>query len=310
MSDGERPTADRLAAAIRETAAIERRLEEAERSREPGARREALEAACAHSCAAHTWYLPELLADLAQARAGASDHEAAVRWFEGGLEVAMRDGDPERLVDQLVDLRARSLEALGRDPDDELTRRAQRFVESWEPPPREPLRVSVRTEPAPAEPRPEPCPHCGWSEDVPDAVLDEADERLRFGEPPVRGPRMEMAIAWLPRDAFAQALERWPELREDWEDGDHAAYSARIEEGLRELRSSAARPVRVAPVRDLDDLVSFCAKKDEDPASSAGRAAYAAELQRTGETIPWPPGRNDPCWCGSKTKYKRCCGRI
>lgn len=22
--------------------------------------------------------------------------------------------------------------------------------------------------------------------------------------------------------------------------------------------------------------------------------------------VPWPPGRNDPCWCGSGRKYKRC----
>lgn len=22
-----------------------------------------------------------------------------------------------------------------------------------------------------------------------------------------------------------------------------------------------------------------------------------------------PPGRNDPCFCGSKKKYKKCCGR-
>ncbi|MGO9505871.1 MAG: SEC-C metal-binding domain-containing protein, partial [Mycobacterium sp.] len=21
----------------------------------------------------------------------------------------------------------------------------------------------------------------------------------------------------------------------------------------------------------------------------------------------WPPGRNQPCWCGSGRKYKKCC---
>jgi hypothetical protein len=26
-----------------------------------------------------------------------------------------------------------------------------------------------------------------------------------------------------------------------------------------------------------------------------------------GEPLTWPPGRNDPCWCGSGTKYKKCC---
>ncbi|MFI5735262.1 SEC-C domain-containing protein [Kribbella sp. NPDC051587] len=24
--------------------------------------------------------------------------------------------------------------------------------------------------------------------------------------------------------------------------------------------------------------------------------------------VAWPPGRNQPCWCGSEMKYKRCCG--
>jgi len=28
-----------------------------------------------------------------------------------------------------------------------------------------------------------------------------------------------------------------------------------------------------------------------------------------GELIPWPPERNDRCWCGSGAKYKKCCGR-
>ncbi|ROO82838.1 SEC-C motif-containing protein [Actinocorallia herbida] len=28
-----------------------------------------------------------------------------------------------------------------------------------------------------------------------------------------------------------------------------------------------------------------------------------------GELIPWPPERNDACWCGSGAKYKKCCGR-
>jgi len=24
----------------------------------------------------------------------------------------------------------------------------------------------------------------------------------------------------------------------------------------------------------------------------------------------WPPGRNEPCRCGSERKYKRCCGAV
>jgi hypothetical protein len=35
---------------------------------------------------------------------------------------------------------------------------------------------------------------------------------------------------------------------------------------------------------------------------------YIASRYREGEGIEWPPQRNQPCWCGSGTKYKRCCG--
>jgi uncharacterized protein YecA (UPF0149 family) len=46
---------------------------------------------------------------------------------------------------------------------------------------------------------------------------------------------------------------------------------------------------------------------DADWAEARARAAY--ELAQDGRAIAWPPGRNEPCWCGSGTKYKRCCGR-
>lgn len=38
------------------------------------------------------------------------------------------------------------------------------------------------------------------------------------------------------------------------------------------------------------------------------RARYTADRYRLGEAIDWPPGRNDPCCCGSGRNYKKCCG--
>lgn len=29
-----------------------------------------------------------------------------------------------------------------------------------------------------------------------------------------------------------------------------------------------------------------------------------------GTVVEWPPGRNQVCWCGSGTKYKKCCGGL
>ena len=54
------------------------------------------------------------------------EHEQAVEWLGRGLELAQRQGDPERLVDQLLDLRAHSLRALDREVDD-LQRQANAY---------------------------------------------------------------------------------------------------------------------------------------------------------------------------------------
>ncbi|UQX12090.1 SEC-C metal-binding domain-containing protein [Candidatus Mycobacterium methanotrophicum] len=53
--------------------------------------------------------------------AHAGDHDTALRWLTDGLRLALRTGDPERLVDQLADLRQVSLDNLGRPADPDLT---------------------------------------------------------------------------------------------------------------------------------------------------------------------------------------------
>jgi uncharacterized protein YecA (UPF0149 family) len=65
-------------------------------------------------------------------------------------------------------------------------------------------------------------------------------------------------------------------------------------------------PLWVAPLT-ADGLEAYAREQGIDPNTSAARSQYAAELLRIGRAIPWPPGRNDPCWCGSGRKYMRCC---
>ena len=56
--------------------------------------------------------------------------------------------------------------------------------------------------------------------------------------------------------------------------------------------------------RELD------AARTARPRDSVG---YVAALERALRAcnadweIAWPPGRNQPCWCGSGRKYKKCC---
>jgi tetratricopeptide (TPR) repeat protein len=40
---------------------------------------------------------------------------------------------------------------------------------------------------------------------------------------------------------------------------------------------------------------------------TANLAGEDVDAVDEGPMLPWPPGRNDPCWCGSRTKYKKCC---
>jgi hypothetical protein len=58
--------------------------------------------------------------------------------------------------------------------------------------------------------------------------------------------------------------------------------------------------------------------RDADIQSPFMRAAFRARSMfelvsvtskfEMGGAIEWPPGRNQVCWCGSGTKYKKCCG--
>ncbi|WP_200834412.1 SEC-C metal-binding domain-containing protein [Amycolatopsis alkalitolerans] len=45
---------------------------------------------------------------------------------------------------------------------------------------------------------------------------------------------------------------------------------------------------------------------EPDSVETFERLAILAGI--AGDGIPWPPGRNEPCWCGSERKYKKCCG--
>lgn len=86
------------------------------------------------------------------AYADVGEHATAVRWLTEGLQVALADGDPERLASQLADLRSQSLVELGADPDDELTRAAAAA------PKRSVSHPSTSRRPTPAA----RCEHCGY----------------------------------------------------------------------------------------------------------------------------------------------------
>jgi hypothetical protein len=81
-----------------------------------------------------------------------------------------------------------------------------------------------------------------------------------------------------------------------------------MESWLREARDTEMTALRVAPLR-WAEYTEWLAANGEggDPAQLCGQ--YAADLGRDpARAIRWPPGRNEPCWCGSGHTYKKCCG--
>lgn len=207
------------------------------------------------------------------------EHEVALDWLTRGLELALRTGDPERLVPQLRRLRAESLSALGRDSDE--------------------LQL--------AEPVGPPQLRAGFHPVPPSAPAPRLSEQ--------RGAGVELAYAWLPAEEFARIEQRWPDIAgEDSvrdEAGalvDHAEYCRRLERTLRQAADSGLRRLRVATLRReaFDAWVAEAGREGEDEAEL--RAGYAANLsRRRTEVVAWPPGRNERCWCGSDAKYKKCC---
>jgi uncharacterized protein YecA (UPF0149 family) len=112
------------------------------------------------------------------------------------------------------------------------------------------------------------------------------------------------AVARFPRDQVDPALARWPGLADDLKDPD--AYCRTIEARLREVQAGTGRVPSVAPM-NVDAFLEFASGQGLDPSTGTARSRFAALLGCRGETVPWPPGRNDPCWCSSGRKYKRCC---
>jgi hypothetical protein len=209
----------------------------------------------------------------AYARAGL--RREALEWQTKGLELALQAGDElGDLVWFLTEERAESLDVLGR-PHDVLQSHGAAIAE-----------VQERA----------------------DRAYMEGLRRRLLAPRPVARQGAYVGLAWLPAEQYQRALKTWPSFAEDYEHGPYAAYCAQLELALRELRAQGAARLALAPIA-IDDYLSWCAERDQDPEESDNRAGYATELVRREIVAPWPPRRNQPCWCGSGTKYKKCCLR-
>ncbi len=82
-----------------------------------------------------------------------------------------------------------------------------------------------------------------------------------------------------------------------------------MERHLRDRRADGDGPLMVVTI-DPERYAAWCEDEGYDPADRRSRGTFI-ELERdAGPGRGWPPGRNEPCWCGSERKYKRCCGAL
>ncbi len=202
-------------------------------------------------------------------------HSKALPWQTKGLQLALAAGEEEgELAGSLTEQRSETLDLLGLESD-ELQLRAEELIERQEQQDRESDREFLR----------------------------------RWNQPQTIAPQQAyISLAWFPPDQYPRALATWPSFAEDYEHGPYAAYCARLELLLRDLRSQGVKQLGLTPIT-IDEYLTWCTEHDRDPEQSDTRASYASELVERGVVNPWPPERNKSCWCGSERKYKKCCLR-
>lgn len=116
----------------------------------------------------------------------------------------------------------------------------------------------------------------------------------------------EPDLLFWPRAEFDRLLAEQSALTEaygpDWD-----AHRARLEKQLVQSTEAGRTGLHVL-TGSVDGLVGYAGRHDGDPTDPEIRAGYAGELAaRPAARIGWPPERNDACWCGSGSKYKKCC---
>ncbi|MEV4623378.1 SEC-C domain-containing protein [Asanoa sp. NPDC049573] len=146
---------------------------------------------------------------------------------------------------------------------------------------------------------------------LPHDSLDETAEELEAAVQEEERAQLEAELSepvlFFPSAEFDELSRRLPEIARicgpTWDE--HRAdiervLAARAEEGLpvglRLVRGSAAGLEALIDSRAADDPVADDVFDD-----------YVNGLDGQGAGQPWPPARNEACWCGSGAKYKKCC---
>jgi hypothetical protein len=118
----------------------------------------------------------------------------------------------------------------------------------------------------------------------------------RLGIPPRSTP---LEATWLREEDDLEARMRWPMWAAGLAvDESFADRAARMERSLRKRRAEGDGPIVVVTL-DFEHFVRWCEESGYDPADRRSRGSYMhADERRAVAEQRWPPGRNEPCWCG------------
>ncbi|MDQ4021757.1 MAG: SEC-C domain-containing protein [Actinomycetota bacterium] len=86
--------------------------------------------------------------------------------------------------------------------------------------------------------------------------------------------------------------------------GNHGDIEQQLQEKSRTLQAATVTLISGS----VDEFTDYLERTGDDLAEEAVRLVYARQARDSGRTMSWPSGRNQPCWCGSARKYKKCCG--
>jgi hypothetical protein len=120
-------------------------------------------------------------------------------------------------------------------------------------------------------------------------------------------------LLWWPSAEYSRVVRQVPELREvlgwPWR-----GHTARVEQAMANAAAANTTPASSGATQpslaaaDYEKFVQYLGRTGADPRLAAVMTAFT-EHAGAGYKHParWPPGRRDPCWCGSKKRYQRCC---
>lgn len=110
-------------------------------------------------------------------------------------------------------------------------------------------------------------------------------------------------FAFWPEAEYDQLVTRWPHLAENagstWDE-----HRRGVERSCA-LAERAGHHVQQTAGNVIDFDAFLKAGKVRKP--TADELMAYPDLRSGPILFDWPPGRTEPCWCGSGAKYKKCC---